>query len=196
MVFGKGPKSIVEEIIMSPDLITTLPLQLQTSFFWIGIYGLIQVVLWARLVTIRAPQPTWTNGLQALAASKDVRGLCATRTYGNYIESAPMVSLLLMVIDGSDVVPKLYVDVLGGVFTFGRLFHMIGLWSNEGATVGRLTGGLLSLSSLMVGSCMALYSTVQPLIQTEDGLSRMKIIFTSIALMVVSAKMFAAKVVA
>ena len=82
-----------------------------------------------------------------------------------------MVSLLLMVIDGSDVVPKLYVDILGGVFAFGRLFHMIGLWSNEGTTVGRLTGGILSLLLLIVAACMATYSAVQPLIQTEDGLS-------------------------
>lgn len=105
-----------------------------------------------------------------------------------------MFSLLLLVIDASDIVPKLYVDVLGGLFAFGRIFHMMGMWAHEGTSVGRIVGGFSTLVSLMIGSCMAMYAAIQPLVQLEDGLSRVKIIFVSIALVLFSAKMLAGKI--
>lgn len=165
-----------------------LPLSsIQTSTFWIGFYGLLQIILWLKIMTIRAVQPASTLQVQNLAVSKDVRNICVTRAHGNYTENAPLFSLLLLVIDASGVVPTFYVDILGGIFAFGRIFHMMGMWANGGSTVGRMVGALVTLMSLTLGSCMAIYSAVQ----LVGGLSAIQVRLGAIAMMMLSGRMFA-----
>ena len=132
-----------------------------TATFWIGFYGLLQMTLWIKIMTIRAVQPTATHELQNLAVSQDIRNLRATRAHGNYTENAPIFSLLLLVVDAMNVVPKLYVNVLGSLFFFGRVFHMMGMWAHEGSTVGRMGGAMSTMASLTIGSCMSIYSAIQ-----------------------------------
>lgn len=114
-----------------------------------------------KIMTIRAVQPKSTHQLQNLASSQDIRNLRATRAHGNYTENAPIFSLLLLVVDALNVVPKLLVNALGSLFFFGRVFHMMGLWKFEGSTVGRMIGAVRTMLSLILGSCLSIYSAGQ-----------------------------------
>jgi len=112
-------------------------------------------------MTIRAVQPKSTHQLQNLASSQDIRNLRATRAHGNYTENAPIFSLLLLVVDALNVVPKLVLNALGSLFFFGRVFHMMGLWKFEGSTLGRMIGAVCTMLSLILGSCLSIYSAGQ-----------------------------------
>mmetsp|Transcript_10824 Transcript_10824/g.25176 ORF Transcript_10824/g.25176 Transcript_10824/m.25176 type:complete len:115 (+) Transcript_10824:348-692(+) len=102
-----------------------------------------------------------THELQNLAVSQDIRNLRATRAHGNYTENAPIFSLLLLAVDAMNVVPKLFLNALGGLFFFGRIFHMMGIWAHEGSTVGRMGGAIFTMASLTLGSGMSVYSAIQ-----------------------------------
>jgi uncharacterized protein len=68
--------------------------------------------------------------------------LQAIRAHGNATEYIPaaLVGLGLMAI--LDPVPLLAVQVLGGLFTFGRIAHGVGLSGNPGVSAGRMVGTL------------------------------------------------------
>eukprot|EP00985_Skeletonema_marinoi_P021050 scaffold12694_cov141-Skeletonema_marinoi.AAC.8 len=162
-------------------------LPIVTSTFWLGTYGLLQLTLWLKIMTIRSVQPSSTHQLQNLAVTQDIRNLRATRAHGNYIENAPIFSLLLLVVDAMNVIPKTLVNGLGGLFFFGRIFHMMGMWAYEGSTVGRMVGALATLVSLGIGSGMTIYSAVQVL----GGWSCVQVKFGVIALIVLLGNCFA-----
>mmetsp|Transcript_4889 Transcript_4889/g.7312 ORF Transcript_4889/g.7312 Transcript_4889/m.7312 type:complete len:257 (-) Transcript_4889:316-1086(-) len=162
-------------------------LPIVTSTFWLGTYGLLQLTLWLKIMTIRSVQPSSTHQLQNLAVTQDIRNLRATRAHGNYIENAPIFSLILLVVDAMNVIPKTLVNGLGALFFFGRIFHMMGMWAYEGSTVGRMVGALATLVSLGIGSGMTIYSAVQVL----GGWSGVHVKFGVIALIVLLGNCFA-----
>ena len=148
-------------LAMSSATTAMAAIPIADSAFWIGFYGLLQVTLWIKIMTIRSVQSQSTHQLQSLASSQDIRNLRATRAHGNYTENAPIFSLLLLVVDALNVVPKLVVNALGSLFFFGRVFHMIGLWKFEGSTLGRMMGAICTMLSLILGSCLSIYSAGQ-----------------------------------
>jgi uncharacterized membrane protein YecN with MAPEG domain len=164
-------------------------LPIATSTFWIGFYGLLQMTLWIKIMTIRAVQPTSTHELQNLAVNQDIRNLRATRAHGNYTENAPIFSLLLLVVDAMNVVPKLVVNVLGGLFFFGRIFHMMGMWAYEGSSIGRMVGAFFTMVSLTLGSCMSIFSAIQ--IMGGVSMSGVQVKLGIIAMIVVIGNCFA-----
>jgi uncharacterized membrane protein YecN with MAPEG domain len=167
----------------------TMALPIATSTFWIGFYGLLQITLWIKIMTIRAVQPSSTHQLQNLAVSQDIRNLRATRAHGNYTENAPIFSLLLLVVDAMNVVPKLVVNVLGGLFFFGRIFHMMGMWAYEGSSIGRIVGALFTMASLVLGSCMSIYSAID--VMGGVSISGVQVKLGIIAMIVVIGNCFA-----
>lgn len=90
--------------------------------------------------------------------------LQAIRAHGNATEYIPaaLVGLGLMAI--LDPVPVLFVQVLGGLFTFGRVAHAFGLSTNSGVSVGRLLGMLCTwLAFLGIGGVL-IWAGLQPLL--------------------------------
>lgn len=169
-------------------------LSLQTSTFWIGFCGLMQAILWVKIMTVRAPQDPKKQHIGNIAESnKDPVWACTTRAHGNFAENAPMMCLLLLAIDAADVLPKSYVNNLGAVWAFGRIFHMFGLWGYQGASLGRIFGATLSLGGLMAGGGMAAWSAVKPLMDDEDGMAGVKQNLGVLGAAVVTAIMFASK---
>jgi uncharacterized protein len=90
--------------------------------------------------------------------------LQAMRAHGNATEYIPaaLVGLGLMAI--LDPVPVLFVQVLGGVFTFGRIAHGFGLSTSGGVSAGRMIGILCTwLAFLGIGGVL-IWAGLQPLL--------------------------------
>ena len=130
----------------------------QIACFWIGIYGVIQVALWIKIMTIRATKPSETHRLGNLAKNADSENLRATRAHGNYTENAPIFALMLLAADMAGIIAPRVLDATGFVFATGRLFHALGMHSNEGSSVGRMSGAILTLLSLSVAAVQCLFS--------------------------------------
>lgn len=90
--------------------------------------------------------------------------LQAMRAHGNATEYIPaaLVGLGLMAI--LEPVPVLFVQVLGGIFTLGRILHGFGLSTNGGLSFGR-TLGIIStwLAFLGIGGVL-IWAGLQPLL--------------------------------
>lgn len=90
--------------------------------------------------------------------------LQAMRAHANATEYIPaaLVGLGLMAI--LDPVPVLFVQVLGGVFTLGRILHGVGLSTNGGISAGRALGIVCTwLAFLGIGGVL-IWAGVQPLL--------------------------------
>lgn len=141
------------ELLRMDSLNVSIP---HTACFWIGIYGALQVALWLRIISVRAPQDL---ELKHLAISNDNLNIRVTRAHGNYTENAPMFSIMILLVDLCGVVPKFWIDVIGYFFMFGRFMHAIGLDTMDGVTVGRFVGGsICTITSLALGAGMCMYT--------------------------------------
>ncbi len=90
--------------------------------------------------------------------------LQAMRAHANATEYIPaaLVGLGLMAI--LDPIPVLAVQILGGVFTVGRVLHGFGLSSSGGVTFGRLAGTVLTwLGFLGIGGGL-IWAGLSPLL--------------------------------
>lgn len=70
--------------------------------------------------------------------------LRAIRAHGNAVEYIPAGLLGLALLAFLEAPPILAVQILGGMFTLGRLLHGFGLSTKEGVSVGRGLGSLLT----------------------------------------------------
>ena len=81
--------------------------------------------------------------------------LQAIRTHANAAEYIPAGIAGLVLLAVMEPVSLLMVQVLGGVLTFGRVLHAIGLSTNAGRSVGRLLGTLSTwLAFLGIGGVL------------------------------------------
>jgi len=90
--------------------------------------------------------------------------LQAMRAHANATEYIPaaLVGLGLMAI--LDPVPVLWVQVLGGVFTIGRILHGVGLSGSGGVSFGRMTGTVLTwLGFIGIGGVL-IWAGLSPLL--------------------------------
>lgn len=109
--------------------------------------------------------------LKNLSRDESNDNLRVTRSHGNYIENAPMFSILLVMADACDCVPKSHIDVMGGLFLISRLMHAVGLGADDGATVGRMVGSISTMLSLVLAAGACLYSYVCVLQSVEKNYS-------------------------
>lgn len=90
--------------------------------------------------------------------------LQAMRAHGNATEYIPaaLVGLGLMAI--LDPIPVLAVQVLGGVFTLGRVLHAIGLSTSGGLSAGRAIGIICTwLAFIGIGGAL-IWAGLSPLL--------------------------------
>jgi uncharacterized membrane protein YecN with MAPEG domain len=127
----------------------------EISCFWIGIYGLIQIVLWIKIMTIRATKSPETHKVGNFLATCTVR---ATRAHGNYTENAPIFAIMLLAADMMGLISPRVLDTTGFVFATGRFFHALGLYAAEGTSVGRIAGALTTMLSLIAAAAQCLIS--------------------------------------
>lgn len=90
--------------------------------------------------------------------------LQAMRAHGNATEYIPaaLVGLGLMAI--LDPVPLLAVQILGGLFTFGRVAHGIGLSNNGGVSAGRMIGILSTWVAFLGIAGFLIWAGLSPLL--------------------------------
>ena len=67
----------------------------------------------------------------------------------------PLALLLLLVMELM-LVPTLWLYVLGGAFTLGRVLHAIGLGGSAGTSFGRMAGMLLTIGYLLISALLLL----------------------------------------
>jgi uncharacterized membrane protein YecN with MAPEG domain len=90
--------------------------------------------------------------------------LQAMRAHGNATEYIPAALVGLGLLAILDPVPILAVQVLGGVFTFGRVLHGIGLSTSGGVSAGRMIGILSTwLAFLGIGGFL-IWAGLSPLL--------------------------------
>ena len=77
------------------------------------------------------------------------------RVHGNFAEYTPLALLLLLVMELM-LVPTLWLYVLGGAFTLGRLLHAIGLGGSAGTSFGRMAGTVLTMAYLLISVLLLL----------------------------------------
>lgn len=79
----------------------------------------------------------------------------AVRAHGNFLEYAPLILLLLLVLE-IDKTRPLVLHALGITLTGGRLLHAWGLSRSEGASVGRTVGITLTWITMLVALGVAI----------------------------------------
>jgi uncharacterized membrane protein YecN with MAPEG domain len=74
----------------------------------------------------------------------------AIRAHANFAEYAPLVLLLLLGMALLDA-PEAWLHLLGGVFTIGRIFHVLGMTRETHPNAIRFIGNLTTGLSLLFG---------------------------------------------
>lgn len=82
--------------------------------------------------------------------------LRAQRAHGNAIEYVPLILILLLTLAGLKA-SLVVVHVIGGLLTFGRLLHAIGLSRSSGVSIGRAGGILLTWTALLLAIVACLF---------------------------------------
>ncbi len=97
------------------------------------------------VLTTRARRATGTS----LGDGGNTRMTQAVRAHGNAAEYIPIGLILLytLVLVGA---PTWLLHVYGAAFTFGRVFHALGLHAGTGVTIGRFLGTILTWSSMAI----------------------------------------------
>lgn len=133
-----------------------------TKLDWASVYAGINLLLLFLLAfgVVRARQTHKVS----LGDGGNPAVLQAMRAHANATEYIPaaLVGLGLMAI--LDPVPVLLVQVLGGVFTLGRILHGIGLSTSGGISAGRAIGIICTwLAFLGIGGVL-IWAGLQPLL--------------------------------
>lgn len=133
-----------------------------TKLDWASVYAGINLLLLFLLAfgVVRARQTHKVS----LGDGGNPAVLQAMRAHANATEYIPaaLVGLGLMAI--LDPVPVLFVQVLGGVFTLGRILHGIGLSTSGGISAGRAIGIICTwLAFLGIGGVL-IWAGLQPLL--------------------------------
>lgn len=82
--------------------------------------------------------------------------LRATRAHGNAVEYVPLVLVLLLTL-ASLKAPIILIHVIGGLLTFGRILHAIGLSRSSAVSIGRAAGILLTWTALLIAIIACLF---------------------------------------
>lgn len=83
----------------------------------------------------------------------------AQRVQGNFVEYAPMVLVLMFLVERAGFSPWV-VHALGIMLVLGRAAHAWGLQQSDGPSLGRAAGMALTFTAMSAGAVLALYSYV------------------------------------
>ncbi len=125
---------------------------LEAAALWVGLNALLLIFLSARVGIVRTKEKV------NLGDGANPEMIKAIRTQGNYIEYAPAALGGLVLLALLNVSPMV-VHIIGGVFFFGRVAHLLGLglgvWPQ-----GRMVGTALTMLCLLVTGGWLIYLAV------------------------------------
>lgn len=78
------------------------------------------------------------------------------RIHGNFSESVPLALLLLFMVDTTRFEPMI-VHTLGIALVVGRILHIFGICSSEGASWMRASGVILTLTVILVSALLLIW---------------------------------------
>ncbi len=125
---------------------------LEAAALWVGLNALLLIFLSARVGMVRTKQKI------NLGDGGNPEMVKAIRTQGNYIEYAPAAIgglVLLALLNTSALV----IHILGGVFFFGRVAHLLGLGMGVWPQ-GRMVGTALTMLTLLVTGLWLIYGAM------------------------------------
>ena len=125
---------------------------LEAAALWVGLNALLLIFLSARVGMVRTRQKI------NLGDGGNPEMVKAIRTQGNYIEYAPAAIgglVLLALLNTSALV----IHILGGVFFFGRVAHLLGLGMGVWPQ-GRMVGTALTMLTLLVTGLWLIYGAM------------------------------------
>jgi uncharacterized membrane protein YecN with MAPEG domain len=125
---------------------------LEAAALWVGLNALLLIYLSARVGMIRTKQKI------NLGDGGNPDMVKAIRTQGNYIEYAPAAigGLVLIALLNTSA---LVIHILGGLFFFGRVAHLLGLGMGVWPP-GRTVGTVLTMLTLLVTGLWLIYRAV------------------------------------
>lgn len=125
---------------------------LEAAALWVGLNALMLIYLSARVGMVRTKQKV------NLGDGGNPDMVKAIRTQGNYIEYAPAAigGLIMLALLNTSA---LAVHILGGVFFFGRIAHLLGLGMGVWGQ-GRMIGTILTMVTLLVTGVWLIYRAV------------------------------------
>jgi len=124
--------------------------------FYAGINGLLAVAL--SFLVVRQRFATKIN----LGGGDHPPLERAIRAHGNFIEYAPLILLLMLLLALGGVSP-IRLHVIGAALTLGRLLHAWGLSRQSGTSVGRGAGIMLTWLALLSAAIAALVMGISAL---------------------------------
>ncbi len=125
---------------------------LEAAALWVGLNALLLIYISARVGMARGKHKV------SLGDGGNPEMVKAIRTQGNYIEYAPAAigGLVLLALLN---VSALVIHILGGVFFFGRVAHLLGLGMGVWPQ-GRTVGTALTMLTLLVTGLWLIYRAV------------------------------------
>ena len=123
--------------------------QLQAATLYIGLLGLLMLVLKLNVGRVRTSQKV------AFGDGGNDSVQRAIRVQGNAVEDVPVLLLGLIGLALLSA-PVWLIHGLGAGFLLGRVLHAIGLGGSSGTSFGRFTGTLISVLAILVasGACL------------------------------------------
>jgi uncharacterized membrane protein YecN with MAPEG domain len=125
---------------------------LEAAALWVGLNALLLMYISARVGMVRTKQKI------NLGDGGNPDMVKAIRTQGNYIEYAPAAigGLVVLALLNTSVMA---IHILGGVFFFGRVAHLLGLGMGVWPQ-GRMVGTVLTMLTLLVTGVWLIYRAV------------------------------------
>ena len=125
---------------------------LEAAALWVGLNALLLIYISARVGMARGKHKV------SLGDGGNPEMVKAIRTQGNYIEYAPAAigGLVLLALLN---VSALVIHILGGVFFFGRVAHLLGLGMGVWPQ-GRMVGTALTMLTLLITGLWLIYRAV------------------------------------
>jgi uncharacterized protein len=119
----------------------------QFTAFYAGLLTLFYVALSIRIIMLRRELRI------GIGHGESNRLHRVIRVHANFAEFVPLALLLLMFLELNGT-ESWVLNVLGTMLLVGRLLHSMGLSKSAGTSVGRLWGGLLTYSMMIIASVL------------------------------------------
>jgi uncharacterized membrane protein YecN with MAPEG domain len=124
------------------------------SSFYAALVGVLCVVLSVMVIRMRVSKRI------SIGDGDDKTMSRMTRVFGNFVEYAPLVVILLVLAEllgGA----KMWLHVFGIAFIVGRIAHAIGLYRTLGINPGRTIGVVATLGTIL-GLSVTILTTTLP----------------------------------
>jgi uncharacterized protein len=116
---------------------------LVVSSFYAALIGILCVVLSVMVVRLRVARKISIGD----GGDKDMSRM--TRVFGNFVEYAPLVVILLALVESGGIVSSTVLHVFGAAFVVGRIAHAVGLYRTLGINPGRTIGVVFTLGTIL-----------------------------------------------